>query len=216
LPPGRWLVAAAAAGLIVAATTLIVTGGGGRHAAALPSASTLSSSPAPAPTSAPGTVLLTCDSQAQGQLPSNWRAGSLQAGPLWFVYGRQLGYVHHSGSQGAARVPHRPGKLHLVVMIVEVTSGSTAVMKPAAAAQSYFRFLDGFGPDAGYKLPGGATGFTFSSCPRGATGPNGQVTDFYLGFAIEAGRSAPVEIWPSASPRPIRVTFTCPDHGCEG
>ena len=40
----------------------------------------------------------------------------------------------------------RTGKFQLVVMIVEVTSGSTVVMKPAAAARSYFRFVTGFGP----------------------------------------------------------------------
>src|SRR5258708_34433431 len=28
--------------------------------------------------------------------------------------------------------------------------------------------------------------FTFSSCPKGDMGPNGPVTDFYLGFSIEA------------------------------
>src|SRR6185437_13158607 len=80
----------------------------------------------------------------------------------------------------------RPGhtrvrQIQLVVMIVEVTSGSTVVMKPAAAARSYFRFLTGFGPAAGYQLPAGDTGFTFAACPRGTPGPNGEVTDFYLG-----------------------------------
>jgi hypothetical protein len=88
-------------------------------------------------------VLLTCDSANWGQLASNWRAGSLKAGPLWFVYGRQLGYVHDGGWHGAGRVMQRPGKLEGAVMIVEVTSGSTVVVKPAAEARSYFRFVDG-------------------------------------------------------------------------
>ena len=95
-------------------------------------------------------MLLTCDSANPGQLEPNWRAGSLRAGPLWFVDGRQLGYVHDGGWQGARPGPcpvH--GRFQLVVMIVEVTTGSTAVMKPAAAARSYFRFVDGFGPGAG-------------------------------------------------------------------
>lgn len=216
LPSGRWLFVIAAAGLIAAAASLIVTSAGGRHAAAPPSAPAALAAPTPSPTAAPGTVPLTCDSANGGQLASNWRAGSLEAGPLWFVYGRQYGYVHYGGSQGAARSIRRPGKLRLGVMIVEVTSGFTVVMKPAAAARSYFRFVDGFGPGVGYKLPAGDTGFTFISCPRGSAGPNGQVTDFYLGFSIEAGRAALVDIWPSASPHPIQVIFTCPGRGCEG
>jgi len=94
-------------------------------------------------------------------------------------------------------------------MIVELASGSTVVMKVAPEARSYFRFLDGFGPNVGYKLPNGDTGFTFIACPRGEAGPNGHVTDFYLGFSSKAGSRAPVDLWTSrSSPRPIRVVFT--------
>src|SRR5882757_6405311 len=175
----------------------MLTGGGGRHAAVPPKGPTALAVPAPSPTAAPGTVLLTCDSANWG-LAGNWQAGSLKAGPLWFVDGRQVGYVHDGGWHGTGRATRRPGKLHLGVMIVEVRSGSTVVMKPAAAARSYFHFVDGFGPGAGYKLPAGDTGFTFDACPRGSGGPNGQVTDFYLGFSMQAGRAAPVEIWSSA------------------
>jgi hypothetical protein len=99
-------------------------------------------------------------------------------------------------------------------MIVEVMSGSTVVMKPAAATRSYFRFVDGFGSSTGYQLPAGDTGFTFAACPRGTPGLNGQVTDFYLGYSIETGRAALVEVRPSAMRRPIRVIFTCPARGC--
>jgi hypothetical protein len=97
-------------------------------------------------------------------------------------------------------------------MIVEATTGSTVVLKPAAAARPYFCFVNGFRPGAGVKLPAGDTGFTLISCPRWYVGPNGHVTDFYLGFSIEAGHAAPVEVWPSGAPRPIWVTFTCPGH----
>ena len=99
-------------------------------------------------------------------------------------------------------------------MIVEVTDGSTAVMKPAVGARPNFRFLDGFHLGGGNPLPHGDTGFTFSSCPRGQQGPNGQVTDFYLGFTIQAGRTAPVDVRTAASSRPIRLMFMSPDsHG---
>lgn len=217
LPSRRWLVAAAAVGLIAATTTLVLTsGGGGRRAAAPPIRSAVRSIPRPSPTAAPGTVLLSCASAAQGQLGPDWRAESLQAGPLWFVDGRQFGYVHSGDPLGAGRAFQRRGTLHLMVMVVEVKSGSVVVMKPAAAARPYFRFLNGFHPGGGNELPANDSGFTFISCPRGHVGPNGQVTDFYLGFSIQAGHAAVVDIWTSASGRPIRVTFTCPASGCNG
>jgi hypothetical protein len=93
-------------------------------------------------------------------------------------------------------------------------TGSTVVMKPTAAAWSYFRFVDGFSPGAGHQLPARDTGFTFAACPRGTPGPNGQVTDFYLGYSIETGRAARVEVQPLAMPHPIQVILTCPARGC--
>lgn len=210
----RWLAGVAAVALIAVITTLVLSGGGGRHAVSPPGGPTASAAPEPSPTAAPGTVLLTCDSANRGQLGSNWRARSLRAGPLWFVGGRQLGYVHYGGWLDADRAVHRHGKFRFVVMIVEVTTGSTVVMKPAAAARSYFRFVDGFGPGAGYQLPAADSGFTFAACPRGTPGPNGEVTDFYLGYSIKTGRAARVEVQPSAMPHPIRLIFTCPVRGC--
>jgi hypothetical protein len=214
LPSGRWLAGVAAVALIAVITTLVLGQGGRRHTVSPPGGPTALAAPGPSPTAAPGTVLLTCDSANPGQLQPNWRAGSMRAGPLWFVDGRQLGYVHYDGWAGADRAAPRQSKFRFVVMIIEVTTGSTVVMKPAAAARSYFRFVDGFGPGAGNQLPAGDTGFTFAACPRGTSGPNGQVTDFYLGYSIEAGRAALVEVHPSAMPHPIQVIFTCPARGC--
>jgi hypothetical protein len=214
LPSGRWLAVLAVTGLIGAVVALVLTGGGGhaaspaRHQAAL-------AAPAPPPPSAvPGTVLLTCDSAVPGQLGLNWRAMSLRAGPVWFVDGRQLGYVHEDGRYAATTAAPVHGKSGFAVMIVEVTTGSTAVLKPAAAAQSYFHFVDGYSP-AGYdQLPGGDTGFTLAACARGTSGFNGAVTDFYLGFSIETGRAAPVDVRSPAMSHPIHVIFTCPARGC--
>jgi hypothetical protein len=39
------------------------------------------------------------------------------------------------------------------------------------------------------------------------------ITDFYLGFSVEAGRGAPVDVQTSASYRPIRLIFTSPRQG---
>lgn len=217
-PSGRWLVVVlvTAAGLVAALATVVLTGGGGRHAAVRSRGTVPLAAGAPSPTAAPGTELLTCDSANGGPLGSSWRARSLRAGPLWFVYGRQQGYVHYGGWPAAGRGTLRSGERRTGVMIIEVAPESTVVMKAAAVAWSYFHFVDGFGSAADNKRAAGTPGFTFVACPRGAGGANGQVTDFYLGFSIEAGRAAPVEVWPSAVSRPIRVIFTCPGRGCEG
>jgi hypothetical protein len=174
-------------------------------------------SPAPSTVAAPGTMLLTCDAANWGQLPSNWRSASLRVGPLWFVNGRQFGYVHRD--VGGGRAVHRGsgrGMPRLGVMIIEVADGSTVVMKAAPGTRSYFRLLQGFDASRGIKLARGDSGFTFVSCPKGSPGFNGAMTDFYLGFQIQAGSSAPVNVWTSPTARPIRVIFTCPGRGCEG
>jgi hypothetical protein len=208
LPSGRWLMLATAVGLAAALATVVLTGGGARHAAVPPKGAAPSAGRTPSPTAAPGTVLLTCDSANGGPLGSHWQARSLRAGPLWFVYGRQQGYVHERGWHAAGRVTQRSGKRRIGVIIIEVTPGSTVVMKAAPAARPYFRFVDGFGSVADNKRAAGEPGFTFVACPRGPGGTSGRVTDVYLSFSIEAGRAAPVEVWPSAVSRPVRVIFT--------
>jgi hypothetical protein len=211
LPSRRWLVLAAAAVLIAAIATVIITSGGGggaRRAPRSPGRSLAATSPSPSPTAAPGTLLLTCEGANWGRLEPDWRAGSFKAGPLWFVSGRHDGYVH----DGSVRLPAQRAYdgVKGSVMITEVANGSTVTMRPAPAARSYFRFIYGFnGPSPNY-LPAGDTGFTFSACPRCEAGPNGQVTDFHLGFVFKAARPAVVDIWTHAGARPMRVIFTYP------
>jgi hypothetical protein len=213
LPSGRWLAVLAVIGLIAAVIALSLTGGG--HRVASPNGrSTALAAPSPSPSAVPGTVLLTCDSANPGQLGPNWRTTSLRAGPVWFVDGRQLGYVHDDGWQAATRAVPVHGRFQFVVMIVEVATGSTAVIQPAAAARPYFHFVDGYSSGGFDLLPAGDTGFTLAACPRGTPGFNGAVTDFYLGFSIQPGRAAPVDVWSPARPHPIRVIFTCPARGC--
>jgi hypothetical protein len=210
LPPRRWLAIAAVVGLVAIGVALGVAGTGGRHAGGSLPQATSSSGPTllpsmPRPTSFPGTVLLTCQSANWGQLESGWRSSSLRAGPLWFVSDRQPGYVRYGRtmpSPGRSSGRAEPGRD--VVMIVEVANGSTVVLKAGAGTASYFRFLSG-----GFELPGDS-GFTFVPCPSGGLGPNGDLTDFYLGFSITPGRAAPVEVWTPVSARPIWLTFTAP------
>jgi len=213
LPSGGWLAVLAVAGLIAAVIALSLTGS--RHRVASPTGRPpVLAAPAPSPSAAAGTVLLTCGSATPGQLEPNWRTGSFRAGPVWFVGGRQLGYVHDGGWRGVTRAAPGHGKSQFVVMIVEVTTGSTAVIEPEAVARPYFNFVDGFTAGGGYQLPAGATGFTLVACPRNAPGVNGAVTDFYLGFSIEPGRAALVDVRSAAMLHPMRVIFTCPARGC--
>lgn len=213
MPSGRWLAFLAVAGLIAAVTVLSLTGG--RHRVASPTGRLpVLAAPAPSPSAAAGTVLLTCGSTTPGQLEPNWRAGSFRAGPVWFVGGRQLGYVHDGGWRAVTQAVPGHARFQFVVMIVEVTTGSTAVIEPEAAARPYFNLVDGFTSGGGDQLPAGDTGFTLVACPRGAPGLNGAVTDFYLGFSIEQGRTAPVDVRSPAMPHPMRVIFTCPARGC--
>lgn len=215
MPSGRWLAALAAAALIAVVIALTVTGGGHRVVPP-PGGPTVAAAaaPAPSPSAVPGTVLLACDSATPGQLEPNWRAGSLRAGPVWFVGGRQFGYVHEDGWQASSSAMPVPGRSQLTVMIAEVAAGTTVVLKPEAAARRYFHFVDGFTPGGYDQLPARDTGLTLAACPRDTEGLNGAVTDFYLGFLIEPGRAARVDVQSPAMPHPMRVIFTCPARGC--
>ena len=209
LPSRRWLVVAAAAALIASITAAVIASGGRtRRAPPSPGRSIAAAVPSRSPTAATGTLLRSCDDANWGQLEPNWQQVSFKAGPLWFVSDRHDGYVHHGNFRQLAR--RRYDGIRYGVMIVEVANGVTATMKPTPEAHSNFRFVDGFNGPSPNNLPAGDTGFTLSSCPRGQAGPNGHVTDFYLGFVFNAARPAMVDIWTRASARPIRVTFTYP------
>ncbi|MGN6794721.1 MAG: hypothetical protein ACTHJW_20235 [Streptosporangiaceae bacterium] len=208
LPSGRWLVVAAAVLVIAFATVIITSGGSARRPPRAPRPSIAASAPSPSPTAAAGTFLRTCADANWGQLESKWQAGSFKAGPLWFVADRREGYVHDGSFRQLARRPYNGTKGD--AMIIEVANGSTVTMKPTPKARSYFRFVDGFNGPNPNDLPAGETGFTLSACPRGKAGPNGQVTDFYLGYMFKATRPAMVDIRTRAATRPIRVIFTYP------
>jgi len=189
------------------------TGGQPAGPAATRPAPALSSS---APAAVPTTPSADACQPSVGQLASNWRDGSLRAGPVWFVYARQEGYVRLASSAGAPPGPHRGGKPEVGVMIVEVDYGFRAVLTVAASARPYFRFLDGFTNGSGpYPLRDGLDSLTLAACPRGTPpGDNGRVSDYYLGFIIKRGSEAPVAVRTATAARPVRVIFTCRRRGC--
>jgi hypothetical protein len=236
LPPNprRWLTAVAIAGVVAAGAVVAVNRGGGRPigVASSPAATgSLSQSvssgvvtpneaiseitPSPPlhtprivrrPAAAPGTVLMTCDMTVAGALDPDWRATSLRVGTLWLVGGRQIGFVRLGRAPHAGRTPtsgsepSAPGQ-----MLVHVDAGSAVVMRPAAGSRSYFQFWDD--PSGGSYHLLGNKGFTFVPCPGGPLPPDAP-TDFYnVGYAIAPGHTASVEVWTSASARPVWLTF---------
>src|SRR5215472_14422514 len=198
LPSRRWLVMAAAVPLIAGAATLIMTSRGVHRGPRAPGPSVAATVPVPSPTAAPGTLLITCSSANWGGLYRYWRAGSLKIGPMWLVGGRHFAYVSRHGGADPGPAMRGPQRRLGAVMIVEVSDGSTVVMKAAGKAGPNFQFVYGFNGPARNRLPRGDSGFTLSSCPAGEKGPNGAVTDFRLGFLIAAGGAAPVEVQTSA------------------
>ena len=209
LPSGRWLAATAAVALIAATVTLAISTSG-RRVHRPDGHPVVAAAPTRSPAAAPGTLLLTCGSANWGGLGKGWRAGSLRAGPVWLVGGRQFAHLASHGAEGTRPGTNGSQRLSGAVMIVEVSDGSTVVMKATNKTWQYFHFVDGFNGPSGNPLPKGDTGFTFRSCPKGSSGPNGSVTDFYVGFSIAGRRAAPVEIRSSASSRPIRLIFASP------
>jgi hypothetical protein len=202
LPSHRRLTAAATAATLAAAAALAIAGIGGYWDGGPPAGT-------------PGTFLLSCAMANWSQLNPGWRSSSLRVGSLWFVDSNLSGYVRDGSSPNTAGEVAGSAETSTDATIpLEVAAGSTVVMKAASGTRSYFHFLTGFGAGTGYPLPSplpsGDTGFTFVACPRQHAGPNGLVTDFLLGFSIDPGRTARVEIWTSASPRPVWITFAAP------
>lgn len=164
----------------------------------------------PRPRTVPGTLLLTCDAVLWGQLPPDWRAGSLRVGPLWLVGGRKLGYAHFGRVAPAGRTrPIRATASRVVEMLVHVDAGATVAIRTAAGAPPDFRFTEA-GLDRADMSRAADRGFTLASCPRGARG-SGVWTDFYdLGFTVVPGHAVTVEVWTSPSARPVWISFTAP------
>lgn len=143
---------------------------------------------------------LGCQVSVWRKLDPDWRTGSLRAGPLWFVGGRRLGYVHLGRDATAAGTAdgHATSSRELDVLM-HLDPGANAMMRVNAGAAAHFKFLD--------KQFAGDMGLILSACPvsDGVAG----FTDFYqLQFSIAAGHTASVELWTSTSARPVWVTFS--------
>ena len=197
----------AATGIAIpVATRGIPAGPAGTAPAIVPSAGT--------PTAAPGTVLRDCQSNNNGTLGSNWKANSVHAGPVWFIYMRPKSTPPSSQRLAA-------GKLTASAMVIAVSNGHTAVVTAAPATKGRYRFLGHFNSGGKpYTLAEGAPGLTLAGCP---TGPAGAavperyapgLTMFWEGYVTDLRGCIPLDVRPSPGSQPIRVILPAPGRGC--
>jgi Sigma-70 region 2 len=220
----RVATACVAVAAVVIAGTLVTHGilatgpAGGGSGGTGPAAASPAASPAAVPsstaTSAPGTVLRDCQSNNFGTLGSDWKAHSVHAGPVWFIYVRP----------GSTPSPsHRPaaGKTRVSAMIIAVRNGHTAAVTAAPSLGGRFRFLAGFNDSgAPYTLSQGAPRLTLAGCPASQVGhhiPAGDapgLTMFWEGFITDLRGCIPLEVRASPGSHPVRVTIAATGGGC--
>jgi hypothetical protein len=165
------------------------------------------SAPAPGPTAAAGTGLRDCQSNNNGQVSSGWRAQSVHAGPVWFIFAR---------SRGAWPAGHRlaDGQLTGGGAVIAIQNGSSAVIWVAPSARAHFRFLTSFKSQDRYTLRDGWAGLTVVGCPAGPVGTGipaayaPGLTMFWEGYVSDATRCLPLEVRRLPAGKPVRVTLS--------
>jgi hypothetical protein len=162
--------------------------------------------PASSAKAAPGTMLRDCQSSNGGQQEiAGYRARSVRAGPVWFVWART---PNRHWAPGRA-LGH--GQLQAGAGPVAVQAGATVVVRVAPAARSRFQFLRNFNNTDRYRLRAGPVGITFAACPASYMG---TVTVFWVGFLDSGLSCVPLEVSVPGRP-PVRVGLsshggTCP------
>jgi hypothetical protein len=150
------------------------------------------------PDAAPGTELLNCGTYGDhgisgGELDAHWKAGSIQAGPVWLVYARDGAW------RSSQRLPD--GSLRAVAgVIVAVSNGRTAAI--TTAQHGRFRFITSKSASGTYTLRDGVAGITLAGChsyrvPRGIPEAYAAgLTLFYLplGYVTDLTGCVPVQI----------------------
>jgi hypothetical protein len=168
--------------------------------------------PSSTATGAPGTVLRDCQSSNGGTLGSHWKAQSVHAGPVWFIYARP----------GSIPTPSRglpAGKVHTSAMIIAVRNGRTAVVTPPPALTGRFRFLASVSAGEAASLADGAPGLTLSGCPPTPLGHHSPasyapgLTMFWQGYVTDLRGCIPLEVRTSPAGPLVRVTVA-PAGGC--
>ena len=162
--------------------------------------------PAAAASAAPGTVLRDCQSNNFGTLGADWKAHSVHAGPVWFIYTRPAG----TGSPGPGMTT---GKVRVDAMIIAVSNGHTAVVTGGPGLGGRFRFLASVSAGQRASLAQGARGVTLAGCPAPPQGvallpaiDAPGLTMFWEGFVTDLRGCLPLEVRASPASQPVRVT----------
>lgn len=147
---------------------------------------------------ASGTMLRNCQSE-NGGVPeiAGYRARSVRAGPVWFVWAYERG-------SWPASLPLSNGQVRAVGVSIAVRAGATAVVRAAPSARSRFRFLSTFHSSDRYRMRGGVSGITFAACPASYMGP---VTVFWIGYLNDGLSCVPFEVSVPGH-RPARVALS--------
>jgi hypothetical protein len=163
------------------------------------------SAPGPSPVGPPvrraaGTVLRDCRDANNGQISRHWRAQSLHAGPVWFVYAKVAGVW-----SGSRPLPH--GRLGGQAGVIAIRAGQRAVVRVTGPARARFRFLPGFDSSDVYTLRGGLPGLTLGGCL-------GVFTMFWQGYVSSVG-CVPLVVRALPHGRPVQVTLSASGRPCK-
>jgi hypothetical protein len=148
---------------------------------------------------AAGTVLRECQDANNGQISRHWRAQSLHAGPVWFVYAKVPGVW-----SGSRPLPH--GRLGGQAGVIAIRAGQRAVVRVTGPARARFRFLPGFDSNDVYTLRGGLPGLTLGGCP-------GVLTMFWQGYVSSVG-CVPLVVRALPHGRPVQATLSASGRPC--
>lgn len=172
------------------------------------------------PRAAPGSELLTCGTYSDrgisgGELGAHWKAASIQAGPVWFVYAREGLW------RSSQRLPD--GRLRAVAgVVLAVSNGSTVEITTARPGR--LRFITSQHASGTYTLRDGVGGITLAGCPSYQVQPGipeayaAGLTLFYLpvGYVTDLTGCLPMQIRTPPSWQ-ARWTANVPFHGtCRG